>query len=222
MTMKVKDVMGAVAVAAHPEATFAELVATMRRFKVNAVAVVDADGVPVGVVSEEDLLLKETGTARSGSLAAGRGRHRDRDRAAGMTAGRIMSSPALTVTRETSVREAVRLMHDNRIKQLPVVDAVSGRIVGTVHQGDLLKIFARRAPVILAEVAAAVARLRLDCRSLAISVEDGVVRIGGRVARRSQLARLAEAAWEVEGIVELRVEAAYDEDDLAEIPHPRR
>ena len=61
-----------------------------------------------------------------------------------MTAGKIMSSPALMVTRQTPVREAARVMHANRVKQLPVVDAASGKIAGTVHQADLLKVFARR------------------------------------------------------------------------------
>ncbi|MFD0888194.1 CBS domain-containing protein, partial [Streptosporangium algeriense] len=61
MTVRVMDVMGLVAIAVRPEATFAELVATMRRFKVGAVAVIDAEGRPVGVVSEADLLLREIG-----------------------------------------------------------------------------------------------------------------------------------------------------------------
>ncbi|MGV9773123.1 CBS domain-containing protein [Streptosporangium sp. NPDC003464] len=53
----VKDVMGVVAVAVHRQATFTELVATMRRFKVSAVAVIDTDGRAVGTVSEGNLLL---------------------------------------------------------------------------------------------------------------------------------------------------------------------
>ncbi|MDP9869673.1 MULTISPECIES: CBS domain-containing protein [Streptosporangium] len=35
------------------------LVATMRRFKVSAVAVIDTDGRAVGMVSEDNLLLPE-------------------------------------------------------------------------------------------------------------------------------------------------------------------
>ncbi|MFB9881690.1 CBS domain-containing protein, partial [Planobispora siamensis] len=48
--MQVKDVMGKVAIAVRQDASFAELVATMQRFKVGAVAVIDADRRPVGVV----------------------------------------------------------------------------------------------------------------------------------------------------------------------------
>ncbi|MFI7047976.1 HPP family protein [Streptosporangium sandarakinum] len=240
--MRVKDVMGRVAIAVQRDATFAELVATMRRFKVDAVAVVNADGRPVGTVSEEDLLpggtglpsgdtdlsSGEAGLPRGGEgfprgeeAPAGGGRHPDRRRIMEMTAEELMASPAPTVVGETSIREAALLMHVNGVRQLPVIDAVSGRIAGTVHQADLLRIFARRAPEVLADVAAAVARLRLDPRTLTISVDAGVVHIQGRLARRSQIARLAEAAQQADGVVDLRIDVTYDHDDLAGEPADR-
>lgn len=212
MTLQVKDVMGLVAIAVHPAATFAELVTTMRRFKVGAVAVIDARGRPIGVVSEDDLLLKETGASFGAGVFEGRGEH---DRARGTTAGEIMTSPALVVTRMTPVREAARLMHVNRIKQLPVVDQVSGRIAGTVHQADLLKVFTRRPSDLLADVAAAIAGLGLDPDMFTVTVYDGVVRVTGRLAGRSQAAQIIEAGCQVEGVVDLEVEAAYGQDDPA-------
>lgn len=200
MTVRVKDVMGLVAIAVRPEATFAELVATMRRFKVGAVAVIDAESRPVGVVSEADLLLKEIG-AQDG-------------KAGGTTAGQLMSRPAVTVTRQTPVREAARLMHANRIKQLPVIDVASGKIAGTVHQADLLKVFTRPAADILTEMADAVADLGLNTGGLTITVEGSVVRVEGRLARRSQIAALVEAGRRIEGVVEVEADLAYDRDDV--------
>jgi len=217
MTLQVKEVMGAVAIAVRPEATFAELVETMRRFKVGAVAVIDVEGRPIGVVSEDDLLLKETHASHGESLFAGHRRRQEHEKAAGMTARKIMTSPALTVTRQTPVREAARLMHANRIKQLPVIDAASGKIAGTVHQADLLKVFTRQTCDILADVAAAIARLRLDPETLTITVEAGVVRVAGKLARRSQIAEIVEAGRRIEGVVDLDVDVTYDEDDLAKI-----
>ncbi len=214
MTLRVKDVMGAVAIAVRPEAGFSELVETMRRFKVGAVAVVDGEGRPIGVVSEDDLLLKEVDVSRGEVVLAGHRRCRGHEKAAGMTARDVMTSPALTVIGQTAVREAARLMHANRVKQLPVVDVVSGRIVGTVHQADLLKVFSRRACDVLADVAVAVARLSVDPRALTITVEAGVVRVAGELARRSQVAEIVEAGRRVDGVVDLDVDAAYDEDDV--------
>jgi CBS-domain-containing membrane protein len=108
-------------------------------------------------------------------------------------------------------------MHANRIKQLPVIDAASGKIAGTVHQADLLKVFTRRACDILAEVAVAIARLRLDPKKLTITVEAGVVRVVGKLTGRSQLAEIVKAGRRIEGVVDLDVDATYDEDDLAKI-----
>jgi CBS-domain-containing membrane protein len=216
MVTQVKDIMGVVAIAVHRQATCTELMATMRRFKVNAVAVIDTDGRPVGMVSEDDLLPKETGSSCGEPLFEGRRRLQEAERTAGLTAQEIMTSPALTVGAETPIREAARLMSDHRIKQLPVVDPTSGKITGTVHQVDLLKVFSRWAPDILADVAAAIARLHLDTRTLAITVDDGVVRVEGRLARRSQIAQLTEAGRRIKGVVDLQVDATYGQDDHME------
>jgi CBS domain-containing protein len=50
----------------------------------------------------------------------------------------IMTSPVTTVTPDTPVREALRVMLDRRISGLPVVDDV-GMLVGLVSEGDFLR-----------------------------------------------------------------------------------
>jgi CBS-domain-containing membrane protein len=140
---QVKDVMGHVAIAVMADASFADIVAALRRFKVGAVAVVDGERRVLGVVSADDLLMREVEAGRQdGSPYLSPKRRREHRKATGTTAYELMTSPAITVTRETSVREAATLMHDHRIKQLPVVNPENGRIVGTVHQSDLLKVLA--------------------------------------------------------------------------------
>ncbi|WP_066370262.1 CBS domain-containing protein [Herbidospora mongoliensis] len=67
-----------------------------------------------------------------------------------------MTSPAIVVTPGTSVKSAARLMHEHRIKQLPVIDPVTGRVCGTVHQFDLLRVFVRPAADLEADVTAAI------------------------------------------------------------------
>ncbi|WP_182886128.1 CBS domain-containing protein [Microbispora sp. H10885] len=207
MTAKVKDVMGRVAIAVRMDASFADLVATMRRFGVGAVTVIDADRRPVGVVSEDDMLLKEIDLGER--VFSGPRRRVEQRKAAGANAGQIMSRPAITVTGGTPVRDAARLMHRNRVKQLPVIDAVSGRIVGTVHQGDLLRVFARPAAEIRAEIERVVDRMDLDFGDLDVNVAGGVVTIKGQVPRRSAVKPLLHAVRRVEGVVEV------DADDLA-------
>lgn len=50
----------------------------------------------------------------------------------------VMTSPVLSVTPETPVRDALRVMLDKRVSGLPVVDEV-GMLVGLVSEGDFLR-----------------------------------------------------------------------------------
>src|SRR5262249_56078255 len=61
-----------------------------------------------------------------------------RDEESPMKAKDVMTADVLTVTEETSVLEAIRLMLQRRISGLPVVDA-SGAPIGMVTEGDLLR-----------------------------------------------------------------------------------
>lgn len=54
-----------------------------------------------------------------------------------VTAREIMTSPVITVTPDTPVREVVTLMLQHRISGLPVVDA-ENRILGIVTEADLI------------------------------------------------------------------------------------
>lgn len=55
----------------------------------------------------------------------------------------VMSSPAITVTPQTGIQEVARLMRENQISGVPVVDA-TGALVGIVTELDLI---ARNAPL---------------------------------------------------------------------------
>src|SRR5271165_1880714 len=58
MNATVKDVMTTEVVVVRRGATFKEMAAALRRFRVSALPVVDADGKVIGVVSEADMLIK--------------------------------------------------------------------------------------------------------------------------------------------------------------------
>jgi CBS-domain-containing membrane protein len=67
MKSTVKNIMTTQVVAVHRSTSFKEMAARLRKERVSAFPVVDDDGTVVGVVSETDLLPKET-------LDAGMGR----------------------------------------------------------------------------------------------------------------------------------------------------
>ncbi|MEU8146919.1 CBS domain-containing protein [Nonomuraea sp. NPDC048901] len=215
MTVEVKDVMGRVAIAVLEDAPFAEIVGAMKRYAVGAVTVIDADRRPVGVVSEEDLLLKETDTVRhSVSIFESRHQRQEHHKAAGIKAEELMTTPAITVTPGASVRDAARLMHDKRVKQLPVIDPVTGRIIGTLHQRDVLRVFTRPAVDLMADITA----LLPDREAFSIELDKGVVTLGGRVEWNSQATALVESIRGVEGVVDVVSELTFDKEDLIVVP----
>ncbi|MEW9531757.1 CBS domain-containing protein [Microbispora sp. NPDC049125] len=201
MSMEVRHVMGHVAIAVHEDASFAEIVSTLRRFAVGAVTVIDRDRRPVGIVSEDDLLLKEIGTARGGLLPLTRERRTERRKSAAVTAGDLMTSPAIVVTPGTPVRDAAEKMHASHVKQLPVIDPVTGRVCGTLHQSDVLRVFERPLGELHDEIVALVRdQLGLDPGALAFDVVGGVVTITGE-AMADDVERLVRAVRRVDGVV---------------------
>ncbi|WP_405148268.1 CBS domain-containing protein [Sphaerisporangium sp. NBC_01403] len=219
MTMKVKDVMGSVAITVPLDAPFVELVDTMRRFDVGAVTVIDFDRRPVGVVTADDVLLKEIHPeAKAGALFESRRRRGEQRKAAGTTAQQLMTSPAITVTEGTSVREAARLMHARHIKQLPVINVMTGRVTGTVHQKDLLKVFTRPAGDIERDVRQMIEQANVTGDGLDVAVDAGVVTLTGRTALRSEAAHLARSAETVDGVVGVIADLTFIQDDQAFVP----
>ncbi|MGP3915949.1 CBS domain-containing protein [Nonomuraea sp. 10N515B] len=180
-----------------------------------SVTVIDSDRRPVGVVSQDDLLLKETHTVRhSVSMFESRKQRREHEKAAGVMAAQLMTSPAISVTPGTSARDAARLMHTKHIKQLPVIDPVTGRITGTLHQRDVLRVFTRPATELKADVRAVLP----DPKAFTIEVHQGIVRVSGRVRRRSQAIALVEAVRAVEGVVDVEYEVACDAEHIMVVP----
>jgi CBS domain-containing protein len=74
----------------------------------------------------------------------------------------LMTTPAVTVTGETSIGEALRLLDDHKITAMPVVDR-HGDLVGVVSEADLLQDalqFDDRVPTVAVRVSASAAPRR--------------------------------------------------------------
>ncbi|WP_329082008.1 MULTISPECIES: CBS domain-containing protein [unclassified Streptosporangium] len=214
MSITVSDVMGRTAIAVRQDAGFADIVAVMRRFAVGAVTVVDADRRPVGVVSQDDLLLKESDAVRHGvSVFESAARRREHEKAAAVAARDLMTSPAVTVTPGMAARDAARLMHDRRIQQLPVIDPVTGRLAGILHRADLLRVFDRPETELRAEAEAVARDLATPGSEVAVGVENGVVTLDGEVERRSRAVQLVEAIRRLEGVIDVTSRLEYGGDD---------
>lgn len=154
MNARVRDVMTKKVVCVRPDATFKAVVDLLVAHQVSAAPVVDDANHVVGIVSEADLMLRAEHPGRrrarywkawlenSHDEAALRLSH-DLTKAVARTAGEMMSPDVVTIAPEASVREAAGLMHQKHVKRLPVVD-MTGKLVGIVSRGDVLKVFAQR------------------------------------------------------------------------------
>lgn len=65
-----------------------------------------------------------------------------------MHAREIMSGPVHTISEGASMAEAIRLMQEKGVSGLPVVDA-SGRMVGIITHGDVLRHVRHETPLII-------------------------------------------------------------------------
>lgn len=182
----VGHVMTRCPVSVRARAPFATVAAVLSRNAIGAVPVVDGDGRLLGVVSEGDL------------IGAG----------AGATARELMSR-ARTVTEDTPVTVAARMLTEAGVRRLFVVKGV--RLVGVVSRRDVLATYLRDDDSIRADVERALA----DQAPITVSVRDGVVLLLGRVEWRSTRAVLDERVRAVPGVVELRDRLGYVFDDRA-------
>jgi IMP dehydrogenase len=101
-----------------PDARLREAVALMMRFKISGVPIVDRDGRLVGIITNRDLQFE---------------RNLDRPLREVMTAEGLVIAPE-----GTTLEAAERILGENRIEKLPVVDA-AGKLRGLITVKDIHK-----------------------------------------------------------------------------------
>ncbi|MFA7441574.1 MAG: CBS domain-containing protein [Sphingomonadaceae bacterium] len=112
---------GAYVVTVAPETPIESVVELLVEHRIGAVLVLQGESL-VGVLSERDLV---------------RGLRTNRQNLMEMRAADLMTKVVETISPEESVANAMEKMTNRRIRHLPV--QVSGRIVGIVSIGDLVK-----------------------------------------------------------------------------------
>jgi CBS domain-containing protein len=118
MDKKIREIMTSDPVGVYYDQTLAETARVMRDGGVGAVLVVNGDSLS-GVVTDRDLVVR--------GLAEGAGPD--------SPVGPLCSAKLVGVDADANVTEAERLMGENAVRRLPVID--DGQIVGIVSMGDL-------------------------------------------------------------------------------------
>ncbi|AFQ44605.1 CBS domain-containing protein [Desulfosporosinus meridiei] len=117
--MKVRDVMTRQIETVAPSSSVEEIARLMKRNDVGSIPVCEGQKV-LGIITDRDIVLKVIADGKNVSS---------------VSAKDIMTSQVITVTSDQDVHEAARIMADNQIRRLPVLE--QGRIAGIVALGDL-------------------------------------------------------------------------------------
>lgn len=216
----VEEIMTRDVVSVSPATGFHAIVQAMADRAVSAVPVLDASGQPVGIVSEADLLHKEEFKDWGSDIRPlweRKARRHARRRSAAVTAREVMTSPVICVSRYERISEAARIMALSKIKRLPVVDA-DGAVIGIVSRSDLLRMFLRRDGDIREEIEEEVVRRALweDPTRVHVEVTAGTVLLTGAVGVASNIPLAVRLARAVDGVIDVREELSFDQDDTIE------
>jgi CBS domain-containing protein len=214
MTTTVSDVMTRRVIAVREDADYQDIVAILRRYRVSACPVIDAGDRVIGVVSEADLLFKETDPEMPAGLVRLNWRLHEHTKATAVTAGELMTAPAIVIDPAAPVRVAAQTMQDRQVKRLPVAGP-DGRLVGIVTRSDVLSVFQRPDADIWDQVVKVIMdeEFGLDPDDFDLTVRSGVVTIGGRLDRRDIALQLLARVCHAEGVVGIRDRLSYPDED---------
>jgi CBS domain-containing protein len=196
--MTVEDVMTREVETVAPGTSLKEVARVLSWHRISGAPVVQ-DGVPVGVVSQSDIVVKEQeseGQARRLVL-------RRRRRPNAVVAADVMTAPPVTIAPQTSAVGAARLMVERDVGRLLVVSG--GRLVGIVTRGDLVRAFGRADAVIQAEIVAEILpALALSPNDVSVRVAGGIAVLEGEVEDELEARCLPHAVRAVVGVVDVR------------------
>lgn len=145
--LRVRDAMTSRPISARPDTPLSEILRTILNAGFNGVPIVDAEGRPVGIVTQGDLIRRAGMPIRKALLLAFEQSHVEELllRLASQKASDVMSRPVATIDQDAPVQDAVTLMLKRNIKRLPVIDS-SGRLVGMFSRLDVFKAIHRETP----------------------------------------------------------------------------
>lgn len=117
--MKVKELMTTNVMTVSKNSSVKETANYMKSLNVGSVPVCDDNNKIVGMVTDRDIVLRNVteGSSPNSSI------------------DNVMTQNVTTVTPDTDVHEAARLMSEKQIRRLPVVE--NGNIIGILSIGDL-------------------------------------------------------------------------------------
>lgn len=120
--MKVRELMSRPVVRIHADEPISVAARTLTHYNIGSMPVCGTDGKLCGVITDRDIVTR--------CLAAERAPDRTKVRD-------VMTGQVLSVTPDTEIAAAARMMGVKQVRRLPVVE--NGRLCGMITLGDLAK-----------------------------------------------------------------------------------
>jgi len=131
----VRDIMTKDVITITPDTSFSDAMNTLRRNKIRRLPVVE-DGKIVGIVTEKDLLSASPSSATTLDIWELQYLLNK------LKVEEIMTRNVITVKEDTPLEDAAKLMAENKIGALPVIND-DGNLVGIVTETDIFKTFVK-------------------------------------------------------------------------------
>jgi len=146
-----RDIMNKNVITVQEDATIEEVAGILTENNISGAPILNKEGNLVGIVTEEDLLHKETNPRTPGFLNIlgafiyinGLERYReDFKKLAAQRASEIMTTDVITVGGDIEIERVAALMVDNDINRVPVVE--NNSVIGIISRADIIKTLAQR------------------------------------------------------------------------------
>lgn len=132
--MLVKERMSTQPILCAPDLPVSDALDQMKKQRIRRMPVVDKNGKLIGIVSDKDLLRASPSPATSLSV------WEITYLLSKLKVSDVMTKKVITVSEDTPIEDTARIMVDNKIGGLPVVNG-SGSVVGIITETDIFKTF---------------------------------------------------------------------------------
>ena len=208
---RVSDVMTTSVVTVDRITPYQEIDRLLTEKRISGVPVLKMGREVAGVVTEADLLAAEDETNRRARMDSSVGRRRllhKQQPYVSLTAGILMTAPAITIGPDATIPAAARLMNTHHIRRLPVVDE-HGKLAGIVSRRDLLSVFLRPDADIMHDARQVLDEIPItDPKDVTVKVRHGVITLTGTMQPEPgdshDLIPLAlRLIWDIDGVVDV-------------------
>jgi predicted transcriptional regulator len=149
--MKIKEIMTKEVTSISPDISAREALDLLEKMQISGLPVIDQNNKLVGMFTEKDILSY---ILPSYIEKVGRFIYEENPKAikkkfaelSQIKVRQLMRRDVVTTTEDTTLCEVARIMLTQKARRLPVIDK-SGKVVGIVARGDVLKAFAKEAEI---------------------------------------------------------------------------